>query len=657
MRFCATVDRAIANTYTFRIILTSHTYAMAAASAVSSAPVRSSAPLASFATSASGEKEVSGQPRPSLTIAHPQPKCDGFDAAFKGSAKQTRSTKRGLDALFLGSACQVPTAPTAGSNAEAYNAGTYGPKPDATRLQAHKRSREEAEHEALALPKPRRAKKDQEPLSLCIRQPLAEWPNPPAATPVITRPSGWPRITPNDALSVSPGSGFWDENGASVPRVSTTLPKGNALDAVLPLPLSSVGELPRPALRAQDLSRSDGDFMRFMVGWSQSGLSSSPQDGTSLAVDPPVSEHIPASPAPAAPLASGAAAATELLRSGIGALFGAAAISAPEAGDPIDLGSVVPAPGEAPGVIGTFGEGPVTDSWPTQEDIDGFAKDLSMEPFFETPGLEMQAHTGQQAAEQQPQQSEQLQESIWASQPAEYVVQQQAPQNLSAQLPQQAGDFQPLPLTGQQGQDQGQQMPFFPATALPQQPAPGHPYAMPQQQQPPWFNRFLTAPENALNAPFPPERDGNGYTPTFSTWADENYPWDIYVLTMIYGQWFWRSVWSGLYRLAGPVQIPPPPPPPPQPRRGPRGGILRGVGQPGVKASAPVNLGSAPVSLNPGVPSAQGNGRPAAGSGSPAPVMTQEQPSEGTLVDPALLASRASPGEEVFQPMMSGALQ
>lgn len=631
------------------------------ASSPSSGPSKSSAPSASSATSAPSEKKVSS---------------------------------------LLGSACQVPTALTAQSDAVAYNTGTDGPKPETTRLRSRKRYR------ALALPEYPGAKKDpqllkalsdaapklwgcdvqttgvnglskdayrerrklrhtlrargglfnivgeKEPNAKEKRLALAERPNPPAATPVITRPGGWPPIALYDIFPASSGSGVWHENGASVPAARTTLSTGKAPDTVLHPSDPSLEESPRPASYPRGDSQSSAEVLDYIVEKTQSGLSQSPQDDTSLAIGPCVPEDISASSAPASPPAFGVFAAVELLKSGDGGLFGAAASSAPEAGDPLDLASAVPVPEEAPGVVDSFAEGPVTESELTHEELQRSINDLSMNIFLDTHVADLQAQTGQQLAEQQPQQTEQLQEDIWALQPAEHGQRQQAPQDLSAQLPKQAWDFQPLSLTGQQGQGQGQQVPFYPATIPPQQPAHGPSYAMPQQS-PPWFSPFLTSAENALNAPFPPLRP----TANFSTWTNPDYPWDIHIYFIMDGQGFWHSVWSGECRLAAPLPAFQPPQPPFQPPRGPRGGQLRLTGRARASASTPVNFGSAPVLLSPAVANAQGNGLLAAGLRGPTPVMMQEQPSEQSLVDSTLLATRNRPGEQVFQPMMSGALQ
>ncbi|MDI1486194.1 MAG: hypothetical protein OHK93_005420 [Ramalina farinacea] len=651
-----------------------------------------SAPSASSATTPSSGKEVLGQPRPSPTTAHLPATCDGFDAAFPHSATHESSTNKELDAFSWGSACVVPTALTLQSNAVAYNTGTDGPKPDTTRLRSRKRYR------ALALPEHRGAEKDPQLLKAVEdaapmlwgcdvqttgvnglsddafrqrrklryrlrrgglynivggkgkRPALAERSNPPAATPVTTAPGGWPHITLNHIFPASFDSAFCDENGASVPGPSITLSNGKALDTVQYPSDPSLEESPRPASHRRGENQFDAEFLEDMVEKAQSGLSQSPQDDTSLAMGPQEPKDISRSPARAAPPAFGALAAVKLLKSGNGTLFRVAAPSASEARDPLDLASAVPVPEKVPRAVESLAEGPVAESELTQEEQDRSINDWSMGLFLDTHVVDLQAQTGEQWAEQQPQQSEQLQEGIWASQPAEHGQQQQAPESLFAQLPQQAWDSQPLPLTGQQGQGQGQQLPFFPATVAPQQPAHGPSYTMPQQS-PPWFSPFLTAAENALNAPFPPQPSdhGNGYTPTFFSWTDPICQWNIwiYCINPTNGQQLWRSVCTGEYRAAEQA--------PPQAPRGPRGGQLRVPGRARASASAPV--GSAPVSLGPAVANAQGNGLFAAGEGVPAPVMMQEQPSEQTLVDPALLGTCNQPGEQVFQPMMSGALE
>ena len=600
------------------------------------------------------------------------------------SATHESSKNQDIDAFFPRPACVVPTALTVQSNAVPHKAGTDGPKPDTTRLRSRKRYR------ALALPEHRGVKKDAQLLKAVEdaapklwgcdiqttgvnglsndafqkrrklrhelrrgglydivggkgeRPALAERSNPPAATSVVAAPGGWPPITFNHLCHASSDSAFWDENEASVPGPSITFSNGKALGTVQYPSDPSLEESSRPASHRWGESHLDAKFLDAIVEKAQSGFSQSPQHDTSLAMGPHKPKDISRWPAPAAPSASGVSAAEGLLKSRNGTLLGVAASSAPEAGDPLDLASAVPVPGKVPGVVEPFAQGPVAESELTQEEQDRLINDLTMDMFLDTHVVHLQAQTGQQLAEQQLQQSDQLQEGIWAPHPAEHGQQQQAAQNPSAQLPQWNWNPQPLPLTGQQDQGQGQQMPFFPATVPPQQPAHGPPYAMPQQS-PPWFSPFLTSAQNALNAPFPPLRP----TANFTTWTNPECPWDIHIYFIMNGQGYWHSVWSGEYRMAAAV-------PPFQPPRGPRGGILR---QPRVSASASAKGSSVPVSLSPAVANAQGNGPLAAGRGGSAPAMMQEQPSEQFLVGPASPATQSWPGEQVFQPMMSGALE
>ena len=654
--------RGIADTYTPRLIFTLHTYAMGTASSASTISPRSSATLDSSHTSASSD----------------------------------------LDPYLLWSTCQAQTTLKARSNAVTFNSGTpgpkqdthspkpdaHGPKPDTTRLRAQRRYR------ALALPEHGRANKD--PLlrkalkdaapklwgcnvqtaganglsedavrkrrmlrhmlraqggtfnileAKKKRPALAERPNPPPANPVVTGPGGQPHFPLyGGILASSP----WDENGAFVLEASTPLSKSRAPDTTPHRSDPSVVESPPLPLHPRRLSQSDAEFSDHIVGLTQWDLSQSPQDDISLAVGPHTPEEIISiSSAPASPPTLGVLAAVECVKSGAGTLFGAAASSAPEAGAPVDLSSAVPVLGEVPEAVELLAENPVGEFELTQEELDRFQNDQEMNFVLEKYEADLQAQAGQQLGEQQLQPIEQLQEGIWASQPAEHEQQQQAAQNLSVQSSQWDWNRQPVLLTGQQGHGQEQQMPLFPTTVPPQQPAHGLCVSMPQQA-PLWFDPSRTIEQNILHAPFPPQQFSNCY----NSWTNPNCPWDIHIYLNINGQGYWHSVWTGQWRFAATV----PTQASVEPVRGPRGGILR---RSRLSASASASSGSAPVSLSPDVGSAQGKALLAAGPGSPAPVTMQEQPTEQSLVDPALLAAFDDfdwPEEEVLQPMMSGAL-